>query len=405
MEEFQQQVPAYFVEVRSVTCPRWSCLCFVDPCLPTRVEDAAVEESAPLRRFDRRSILDDTIVTIGKIGKVAESTQNQLANTNSQLGVLSSTVQTIGQRLIDHQIETEKCVRKVDEKVDLVDDKVDNVAESLKQIRSQLAKRDETSALFMPFIHTLFNGQTGVVGMCPVGYEDSGGTMHKVVVASLPLLIWYFARAKEGVRVPELSIRSFFSSGYDFMLYPKLAYSDFVDVTLRTPFKIRAIGSRGDRNEAYNRQNFLIFEGESVQKALAQAKVDYPLKTKNLELLLSDTRRTHTHGNDGNKIAYTQKSLRSMESGPILIYGNKSFSMSEKARIPAMGYPWTVENYDLPYVREFFKTSKDLMRGRHIVGGEVLASSSVVLTHAQEYEKRKREIEAGIAKTAKKRKV
>jgi len=265
-------------------------------------------------------------------------------------------------------------------------------------------KRDETSALFMPFIHTLFNGETGVVGMCPVGYEDSAGVMHKVVVASLPLLIWYFERAKEGVRVPELTIRSYFSSGYDFMLYPKLPYADFIDITLRTPFKIRAIGVRGDRNESFNRQNFLVFEGESVQKALAQAKLDYPTQTRNRELLLSETKRAHSHGNDGNKIAYIQKSLRSTESGPIQIYGNKSFTMSEKACIPAMGYPWTVENYDLPYVREFFKTSRELMRGRHIVGGEVLASSSLVLTHAQEYKKRKGEIEAGIAKAAKKRK-
>lgn len=348
--------------------------------------------------IQQRSIIDDTVRNVNEIGKSARQTQGQLE-------LLSSTVVRIGQQFMQHQIETKKAVQEVDSKVGDVDQKVETLSKSLQEVRGKLARRDETAALFMPHMHSLFNGETGVVGICPVGYEDEGGVMHKLLVASLPLLIWYFERAKNGVRIPELTIRSFFSSGQEFMLYPKLPYPDFIDITLRTPFKIRAIGVHGDRNESFNRQNFLIFEGESAQRALAQAKLDYPSQTSVRTLALTETRRVHTHGNDGNKIAFTQKSLRSTDSGPILSYGNKSFKMHEKAQVPAMGFPWTVENYDLPYVREFFNTSKELMHGRHIVGGEVLLTSSLVLTHAQEYQKRLKKIEADITRANKKRRL
>lgn len=105
----------------------------------------------------------------------------------------------------------------------------------------------------------------------------------------------------------------------------------------------------------------------------------------------------------GADVNYTQKNLRSTESGLILIYGNKRFTMSEKALVPAMGISATKENYDSPYVYEFFKTSRELMAGRHIVGGQVSTSSSLVRTHAQQYESMKKTIEADITKKKRKR--
>eukprot|EP00903_Cladosiphon_okamuranus_P017788 g16373.t1 len=358
-------------------------------------EDISKPGDSLMSSRQRRKLLDDAVVSICQLGKSASRTQNQL-------NMLSETVSTIGAQFIRHQQDTKRAVDVVDSKVDLVDEKVDCLSKSLQEMRGKLARKDETAALFMPYMPSLFNGETGVVGLCPVGYEDGGGVMHKLVVVSLPLLIWYFERAKDGVRIPELTIRSFFSSGQEFMLYPKFPYPDFVDITLRTPYKIRAIGKNRDRNEPFNRNNILIYEGSSVQKALAQAKRDYPAQTAG-RLSLADSRKVHSHGHDGNKIAYTQGNLKTTDSGPILIYGNKNFQMNEKAQIPAMGYPWTVENYDLPYVREFFNTTKALQHGRHIVGGEVLPTSSLVLTHAQEYKKRSKQIEADIVKASNKR--
>jgi hypothetical protein len=43
---------------------------------------------------------------------------------------------------------------------------------------------------------------------------------------------------------------------------------EFVNILLRTPYKIRAIGRSGRNNEAVNRNNFIILDGESVKEAL-----------------------------------------------------------------------------------------------------------------------------------------
>lgn len=341
--------------------------------------------------------LGQQVVTNQKETKAeVKETKAEVIETKEKVSQLSQDVQKSGEKLVEHQIETK-------EKVSDVQVQLTGLSQGFAALRREVASREDTRQQYMKVLHTLFNGATGVVGMCPVGFKDTDGVHHKLLVLSMPIMIWYLSKAKTGVKLTELAIRSFFASGSPFQLAPMFVYSDFIDILIRTPYKIRAIGPKSDRNEGINRNNFIILDGETARAKLAEAKEMYNIV--DTELALEPVRRAHTHGNDGQRIAFTKGTKTSNDSGPIQIYGNKFFTMEAMARIPAMGIPWTVEMYDLPYVYEFFGTTKAAANGRHIVGGKFAGERvAPVKTHAQEYKARGPEMLAMIEAKNKKRK-
>jgi hypothetical protein len=354
----------------------------------------AREQQFERHQRDIQQRVGNAFEVVGKLGKKIVEIQDEIRENVGQVRSQVSDVQEV-------QEETKEEVVQVRSQVSDVQSDLKGLREDLSTLRREVASTEDTRQQFMRVLHTLFNGATGVIGMCPVGFRDVDNVFHKLVVVSMPIMVWYFKKAKTGVKLTELAIRAFFASGNPLQLAPEFVYSDFIKIMLRTPFKIRAIGTRGNRNDRANRNEFIILDGETARVKLAEAKGMYNLTST--ELALETVRRPHSHGHDGQRIAFTLGSKNSKNSGKIQIYGNKIFTMDEMARIPAMGIPLTVEMYDLPYVLEFFGLTKATANGRHIVGGEVALDLAEVQTHQQAFEGRREEMEA-ILTSKKKRK-
>lgn len=160
---------------------------------------------------------------ISGLASVQMTTQSQLDSMILSQKSSLSCINELGRQFVNLQRSTDAKVDNVDTKVEKVDGKVSHVTKEVSYVTKEVAKltrenqktrrdlfkKSGSNPLFLPVLHQLFNGKTGVYGWFPVGYTDAQGVLHKVVVISMHVLIWYYERERPDVKIPDLKIRSY----------------------------------------------------------------------------------------------------------------------------------------------------------------------------------------------------
>lgn len=253
--------------------------------------------------------------------------------------------------------------------------KMDRMEQQQHAVLQQAANNDAKHRYFMSPLAAMFNTQTGFVAYMPVQHTNEYNTTYNVVVLSMPAIVWYNKIGRPHGQYTENETRSFFGSNAPIGLSPEIGYGDFCSILEKTPFKPHAVS----KNENWNRLNFLMVTLDEWKRVEQENKELYPNRPRTLPLA-HKKRGGFTHL--GNNIAYTQGAPDDLSTGYIVNF-EKSFTMDEKALVPAMGRTWTKEVLDTPIIRDLFGITEEQRSKYHIVGGKLEAAT--IKTHAEAY--------------------
>ena len=272
-------------------------------------------------------------------------------------------------------------------KVDSVDSKVERLeqqnvsvlskVERLEQqnvsVLEQAAKKDVQDKQFLSPLASMFNTKTGFVAYMPVQYTNKHNTTYNVVVMSMPNIVWFNKIGRPDGHHTEMETRSYFTADKAIGLHTEIPYGDFCSILEKTPFRPRAVL----QNESWNRLNFVMVTKNEFKRVERQNEEDYVNRPRTLPLI-PKAKQGFTHL--GNSVAYTQGAPGDLSSGFIPAF-QRSFTMEEKALVPAMGRTWTTEVLDTSAVRDLFGITEEQRGKYHIVGGKLEAAT--IKTHAE----------------------
>ena len=381
------------------------CLVFVFHELPRDGTSSIVEARA------RRSSDDDAVVRqlVQSHLKCAESVQTLAASHHDTKELLHQAV--VAHNAFSSKVTTEftavkgkvdtvqRQVVTVEEKVDTVQEKVDSVAHSVEvmqqdreKVRHDKMKKSTKDKQFLAPMAALFNTATGVTAWIPVLYKNHGtGATYDVTVFCMPFLVWYRTKERPDALITEVAVRAYIGGDDMIPIHPEIPYDDFCAIVEQTPFRPRQVFKNGGwRNEAWNRSNFLMVPSGAWKQLEQRNEKDFPNRPRTLPLR-PKLKRSFAHL--GNNIAYTQAASDDDSSGYNVAF-NKTFTMDEKALVPAMEQTFTTEVLDTRAMRDFFGITEEQRGKCHIVGG--VLQEATIKTHAQAYKDSWDKIEASM---------
>lgn len=257
--------------------------------------------------------------------------------------------------------------------VSSVKSKVERMEQQQHDVLQQEAKKSAKDKQFMSPLAAMFNTKTGFIAFMPVQYTNGSNQTYKVVVLSMPNLVWYNKIGRPDGQHCEIETRSYFGKDDPIRLHVHIPYKGFCSILEKTPFKPRV----ASKNESWNRFNFLMVSLDEWKRVERENEEDYPNRPRTLPLI---PRKDRGFAHLGNNVAYTQGAPGDLSTGFYQPF-ERSFNMEEMALVPAMGRTWTSEALDIPIIRDLFGVTEEERGKYHIVGGKLEAAT--IKTHAE----------------------
>lgn len=147
---------------------------------------------------------------------------------------------------ISRFVQMDSKVDDVKSNLETVDSKVDDVARNVKEMqqdqedaRQKEKKKSAKDRQFLAPLASLVNTKTGFFGWQPVRYTNEMNKTYKVVVLSMPILVWYHLKGRPDAQIPEVTTRAYYGGEEAFPLHAEVPYNDFGAILQRTVFKPR----------------------------------------------------------------------------------------------------------------------------------------------------------------------